>query len=139
MDLDPEGKKRLEELDVELTKLTTKFSENVLDSTNAFEFATENESGLAGLPPSAMTAARERAERKGRAGWLFTLQAPDYTAVMTYLDDPAIRRSRTVRRTPAGGTHRPTRASPFPLRLFAAASSLFCFSFPPPRRSRTPT
>jgi len=91
-DLDPEGKKRLEELDVELTKLTTKFSENVLDSTNAFEFATENEADLAGLPPSAMTAARERAERKGRAGWLFTLQAPDYTAVMTYLDDPAIRR-----------------------------------------------
>src|SRR5215471_15977424 len=36
-DLDPAGKRRLEEIDVELTRLTTKFSENVLDSTNAFE------------------------------------------------------------------------------------------------------
>src|SRR4029077_10183787 len=36
-DLDPAGKQRLEEIDVELTKVTTKFGENVLDSTNAFE------------------------------------------------------------------------------------------------------
>ena len=38
-DLDPAGKKRLEELDVELTQLTTRFSENVLDSTNATALA----------------------------------------------------------------------------------------------------
>ena len=36
-DLDQAGKKRLEEIDVELATITTKFSENVLDSTNAFE------------------------------------------------------------------------------------------------------
>ena len=36
-DLEPAGKKRLEEIDVELTQITTKFAENVLDSTNAFE------------------------------------------------------------------------------------------------------
>ena len=36
-DLDPAGKQRLEALDVELSKLTIKFAENVLDSTNAFE------------------------------------------------------------------------------------------------------
>ncbi|MCX6626964.1 MAG: M3 family peptidase, partial [Candidatus Solibacter sp.] len=34
-DLEPAGKKRLEEIDVELTQITTKFGENVLDSTNA--------------------------------------------------------------------------------------------------------
>src|SRR5436853_1431107 len=36
-DLDAAGKRRLEEIDVELTQITTKFGENVLDSTNAFE------------------------------------------------------------------------------------------------------
>ena len=36
-DLDAAGKARLAEIDVELSKLTTRFSENVLDSTNAFE------------------------------------------------------------------------------------------------------
>ncbi|MGA7239226.1 MAG: M3 family metallopeptidase [Bryobacteraceae bacterium] len=92
-ELDPAGKKRLEELDVELTKLTTKYSENVLDSTNRFELLIEDEAQLAGLPPSARESARESAKRKDKEGWRFTLQAPDYTAVMTYLDDASIRRT----------------------------------------------
>ena len=91
-DLDPAGKKRLEEIDVELTQITTKFAENVLDSTNAFELVLTNEADLAGLPPTAIASARESAQRKGLEGWRFTLQAPDYFAVMTYLDDSAIRR-----------------------------------------------
>ena len=90
-DLDPAGKRRLEEIDVELTQLTTKFGENVLDSTNAFEWFTAAERDLAGLPPTAVASARESAARKGREGWRFTLQAPDYFAVMTYLGDRAIR------------------------------------------------
>lgn len=91
-DLDAAGKKRLEEIDVELTQLTTKFSENVLDSTNAYELVLVNEADVAGLPPTALAAARDSAERKGRKGWRFTLQGPDYVAVMTYLDNPSIRR-----------------------------------------------
>jgi oligopeptidase A len=91
-ELEAGGKKRLEELDVELTKLTTKFAENVLDSTNAFELVIEDEACLQGLPASALESARESAKRKERKGWRFTLQAPDYTAVMTYLSDASIRR-----------------------------------------------
>jgi oligopeptidase A len=91
-DLDAAGKKRLEAIDVELAQVTTKFGENVLDSTNAFELLITDETQLAGLPPTAVAAARESAARKGREGWRFTLQAPDYFAVMTYLDDASIRR-----------------------------------------------
>jgi oligopeptidase A len=91
-DLETAGKKRLEEIDVELSRLTTKFGENVLDSTNAFELIIAEEAKLAGLPPTAIAAARESAARKKQEGWRFTLQAPDYFAVMTYLDDAAIRR-----------------------------------------------
>ncbi len=90
-DLDAEGKKKLEAMDVELTKATTKFSENVLDATNAFELMIEDERKLAGLPDSARMAARESAKSKGREGWRLTLQAPSYTAAMTYLDDRSIR------------------------------------------------
>ena len=86
-ELDPAGKKRMAEIDVELTKVTTKFSENVLDSTNAFELIITDEAKLAGLPPSAMDAARQSAESKKLSGWRFTLQAPSYIPVMTYLDD----------------------------------------------------
>jgi oligopeptidase A len=91
-DLDAAGKKKLEELDVALTKVTTKFSENVLDATNAFELLISDETKLAGLPESARMAARESAKSKGREGWRFTLQAPSLTAALTYLDDRAIRR-----------------------------------------------
>ncbi len=91
-DLDPAGKKRLEEIDVELTQLTTRFSENVLDSTNAYELVLADQADVAGLPPTALASARESAARKGREGWRFTLQGPDYVAVTTYLDNPSIRR-----------------------------------------------
>ncbi len=78
-------------MDVELSKLTTKFSENVLDSTNAFELVVTDESKLAGLPPTAMAAARQSAAAKNLDGWRFTLQAPSLTPVLTYLDDRGIR------------------------------------------------
>jgi oligopeptidase A len=89
--LPPEGKKRLEAINVELTTLTTRFSQKVLDSTNAWELYLESESDLAGLPPSALGAARQSAESKGKPGYRFTLQAPSYIAVMTYLDNREIR------------------------------------------------
>jgi oligopeptidase A len=90
-DLDTEGKEKLEALDVALTQATTKFSENVLDATNAYESLITDERKLAGLPESARTAARESARAKGREGWRLTLQAPSYLAAMTYLDDRSIR------------------------------------------------
>jgi len=90
-ELDPAGKARLQQIEVALTEVTTKFSQNVLDSTNAYELVIAEESKLAGLPPTAIAAARASAESKGKTGWRFTLQAPSYLAVMTYLDDSAIR------------------------------------------------
>ncbi len=90
--LDPADKARLKEIDVDLSEATTKFSENVLDSTNAFELILTDEMQLAGLPPAAISAARASAEGKGKAGWRFTLQGPSYLAVMTYLDDADVRR-----------------------------------------------
>ena len=106
-ELDPAGKARLLEINVELAKVTTKFSENVLDATNAFELVIENESELAGLPESAIVAARESAESKGVPGWRFTLQAPSYLAVMTYLDDAAVRETlyREFSRRAASGEY----------------------------------
>lgn len=92
-DLDPAGKKRLEEIDVELTKITTKFGENVLDSTNEFELVIREEAKLAGLPPTAVAAARASAASKNlpEGTWRFTLQQPSYVALLTYLDDANIR------------------------------------------------
>ncbi|MCB9570048.1 MAG: M3 family metallopeptidase [Myxococcales bacterium] len=90
-DLDPDGKTRLAALDVELAELTTRFAENVLDATNAWELVITDEARLAGLPPSARMAAREAAAARKIEGWRFTLQAPSVIPLLTYLDDRAIR------------------------------------------------
>jgi oligopeptidase A len=90
-ELDPDGKARLAEIDVELSTLTTRFGEHVLDSTNAFELVITDEAKLRGLPPSAIAAARQSAESKQIEGWRFTLQAPSYLPLIMYLDDAEIR------------------------------------------------
>ncbi len=93
-ELDPAGKLRIAEIDVELTRLTIRFSENVLDSTNEFELVVTDPKKLAGLPESAIAMARAGAASKNldQAAWRFTLQAPSYVALMTYLDDANTRR-----------------------------------------------
>jgi oligopeptidase A len=90
--LPAEEKARLQQIEVELAELTTRFAQNVLDSTNAFELVITDERRLAGLPASALAAARRSAAEKGLAGWRFTLQQPSYVALMTYLDDAEVRR-----------------------------------------------
>src|SRR5580704_14856470 len=93
-ELDAPGKQRIAEIDVQLSKETIRFSENVLDSTNQHEWVITDERELAGLPESARAMARSSAASKGLSepSWRFTLQGPSYLAVMTYLDDPVLRR-----------------------------------------------
>jgi oligopeptidase A len=87
----PLGKKqRYAEIQEELAKLSAKFSENVLDATNAFSIVVDK-GRVAGIPDDALQAAREAAEKDGKQGWRFTLHAPSYMPVMQYADDRALR------------------------------------------------
>lgn len=90
-ELHSDGKARLREIDQELSQLTTRFSQNVLDSTNAYERWVTDPAELSGLPESARAAARDSAQAKGRDGWRFTLQAPSVVAVLTYADSRSLR------------------------------------------------
>jgi oligopeptidase A len=89
--LPPAGKERLRELDRELAQLASKFSQNVLDDTNAFELVLPDATRLAGVPESAIELAREAAIASGKAGYRLTLHAPSVTAILTYADDGALR------------------------------------------------
>ena len=84
-------KQKLSALDRELGLLTNKFSQNVLDATNAFELVLEDVKALDGMPSSAIAAARANAEAKGRSGYRLTLQAPSVLAVLTYAHDAQLR------------------------------------------------
>ncbi len=123
--LEPAAKDRLAELGVELAQITQKFSEQVLDATNAFELVITDEAQLAGLPESARDAARHDAEAKGLEGWRFTLQAPSYIPLMTYLDDAGIReqvwRAYNTRATSGELDNRPLAAKILEMRAEKAA------------------
>ena len=90
----PAGEKaRVAELQSRLSEVTQKFSENVLDSTNAWELVIDDEARLAGLPESAKAAAAADAAAKGQEGkWRFTLQHPSMGPVLQYADDDDLRR-----------------------------------------------
>ena len=87
----PQDKKtRFAEIDQELSKLGAKFSENLLDATNAFSIVVD-QSRTSGIPGDVLAAAREAAQKAGRPGWKFTLLAPSYGPVMKYAEDRALR------------------------------------------------
>lgn len=93
-DLAPDKKKRVAEIEAELSKLTKEYSEHVLDSTNAWDLVITEESKLAGLPESAMAGAAANARAKGleAPAWRFTLQSPSMFPIMQHLHDEEIRK-----------------------------------------------
>jgi oligopeptidase A len=90
-ELSPEGKGRLRDLDVELSDLTMRFAQNVVDATRAYALVLDDASRLSGLPASVRDAARQSAKATGQEGFRLTLQAPTVIAVLTYAEDRDLR------------------------------------------------
>ncbi|KRS21304.1 oligopeptidase A [Alishewanella sp. WH16-1] len=88
----PEQKKqRYGEIQSRLSELSSTFSNNTLDATQAWFKHVTDEAELAGLPEDARIAAAEEAQSRELSGWVFTLEFPSYIAVMTYADNAALR------------------------------------------------
>lgn len=84
-------KQRFLEIQEQLSSLCSKFSDNLLDATNAWTLTVENEAELTGIPADDLQAAREAAEAAGKQGWQFSLKAPSYLPVMQYADNRGLR------------------------------------------------
>ena len=89
----PDDKKaRLRGISEALSTLGPSFMNNANKSAEAFEMVVENEADLAGLPDSAVDAAKIAAEEKGYDGkWCFTLDYPSYVPFVQYADNRALR------------------------------------------------
>jgi len=90
-ELDDASKVRFSAAQEELAALSAKFSQNVLDATDAFALYVDDEARLAGLPSDVIAAARAAAQKDDRTGWKLTLQMPCYLPVQAYADDRALR------------------------------------------------
>lgn len=89
--LKDDQQKRYGEISTRLSELSSQFSNNVLDATQAFSVNITNEEELSGLPKSAKEAAKALAAEKELTGWLFTLDFPSYLPIMTYCDNRELR------------------------------------------------
>ncbi|MBT9187945.1 M3 family metallopeptidase [Zobellia russellii] len=90
--LDEDKKKRLREIDAQLSKLKLKFGENVLAETNKYEMHLTNENDLDGLPEGEKEAAAQVAKAKDKEGWLVTLDYPSYIPFMKYAKNRELRK-----------------------------------------------
>ena len=89
--LPKDKQQRYGEIAARLSELGSAYSNNVLDATMGWNKLITDESELAGMPESAMAAAKAQAEAKEQDGWLLTLDIPSYLPVMTYCDNAALR------------------------------------------------
>ncbi|MEE4360423.1 MAG: M3 family metallopeptidase [Pseudomonadales bacterium] len=83
---------RFREISQRLSELGNRFSQNLLDATDAWSM-TLAEARLAGLPPATRERAREEARRQGIEGAVIGLDGPTYLAVMTHAEDRELRRA----------------------------------------------
>ncbi len=94
-DLPDDKKARIAAIDSELSRITKKYSENVLDATNAWELVITDESKLAGLPESALASAAANARAKGieAPAWRLTLHQPSTAPIMQHAHDEELRKT----------------------------------------------
>jgi len=91
VDLAEDKQQRYGEIQTRKSEISSTFSNNLLDATNAWQKVITDEQELDGLPETAIAAAKQMAEMKELDGWLFTLDFPSYLPVMTYSDNQALR------------------------------------------------
>ena len=107
VDLDDDKKAQFADIEAKLSKLSTKFSNNVLDSSMAWSKLITNADELAGVPEASMQTAADLAASKDQQGYLLTLDAPCYIAISTHADNRQLREQMytafTTRASDQGG------------------------------------
>lgn len=88
----PEDKKaELKTVKETLAQESQKFSENLLDATNAYGLLVDDEKELAGIPADDIAAFKETAQAANQEGYRITLQIPHYLAVLQYAQNRKLR------------------------------------------------
>lgn len=89
--LSQEKKARFEAISARLSQLSSQFENNILDAVHHYQLPILDEARLDGLPAHTKAHAKTKAQELNLPGWVLTLDAPCYLAVMTYANDRALR------------------------------------------------
>ena len=91
-DLSAADKEKLSTIRLEISSLEHKFSENVIDATNAYSLLIEDGGRMEGVPERDREEARRKAADQGLEGWLLTLDYPSVEAILKHALDRELRR-----------------------------------------------
>ena len=91
IDLEPEDQARYAELSARLAELSSQFSNNVLDATEAYARHITTREDLSGIPDNLLGLLEQLAVQRELDGYVVTLDAPSYLAVMNHADNRALR------------------------------------------------
>ena len=89
-------KKKLRIIDAKLAKLSLSFGQNILAETQAYELHIKDEKKLRGLPDSLVEMTKSIADKKGKKGWIITLDYPIYIPFITYSEKKRARKEITL-------------------------------------------
>lgn len=89
--LPPDKRLEVKALEERLSTLSQKFSENLLDATNAWEKVLPDATRLEGIPSDTLALYQASAAQKGKTGYRITLQFPSYLPLMQYARDRRLR------------------------------------------------
>lgn len=84
-------KAELKKVKEALAQESQKFSENLLDATNAYGLLVEDVKELEGIPADDIASFKETAEANQQKGYSITLQVPHYLAVLQYAQNRKLR------------------------------------------------
>ncbi len=90
--LEPDLKQRFAALQQQLAELSTRFSNNVLDATQAWTLHIEDVARLDGVPDSVLDSLRQQAQQRQLSGYVLSLDLPLYLPLMQYARDRELRR-----------------------------------------------
>ena len=91
--LKEEQRERFREISEELSMLSLKFEENILEETNSFELHITEKEDLAGLPENLIATSKAEAMKRKKEGWIFTLHFPSYIPFMQYSEKRDLRKT----------------------------------------------
>ncbi|WCM42115.1 M3 family metallopeptidase [Flavobacterium sp. CBA20B-1] len=92
--LSAENKEKLKKWNSELSVLSLKYGDNLLNETNNYELVIDKKENLAGLPNELIEVAAEEAKAKGKEGkWVFTLSNSSVMPFLQYADNRELRKT----------------------------------------------
>ncbi len=129
-DLPTDQKEAFRALSVELTSACTRFAQNTLEATNAFELLITDENELKGVPAHAIEMFKQSAKAAGKEGCRITLQAPSYMAILTYAEERSLREKlyRAFMTRATTGTHNNLELLPRILELRAKKATMLGYA-----------